>query len=49
MSNLFVYYEVYNDDKEALFQSVKGNQTGEILVTEKRERKKDKGGGVLTT
>lgn len=45
LSDLFGYYEVYNDGKEALYQSIKGNQTGEILVTEKEGPKEKPGRG----
>ncbi len=42
---LFNYHKVYNNGKEALYQSVKGNQNGEILVTEEEGPKEKPGRG----
>ncbi|MGP6139243.1 ring-cleaving dioxygenase [Jeotgalibaca sp. A127] len=43
--DLFNYHEVYNNGKEALYQAVEGDQTGEILVTEKEGPKERPGRG----
>lgn len=42
---LFNYHEVYDDGKEALYQAVAGDPTGEILVTEKEGPKERPGRG----